>query len=550
MNPLNIAIMDVDKHVADNNLMEVTSAFIKEPSTGNFNLNGLFSEQIFGEIASPERIYRKAYIDLHTNIIHPKLYGTLLSLNSLYLKIINSVEFAVFNKSTNDFELSAEDVSGADTGITFFLNHVKNIVPKESGAIRRDTKVKIILQNKNKMFITKVPVLPAGLRDYKDTDGRGEYSDINKLYMTLINTSRVLIDKTEDSKLFDPVIRALQKKVLEIYEYIWNIADGKKGFIQRKYGARGVALGTRNVIGAAPMSASGTNDPALLHSDEVLIPLYQAINMVKPLVIHHLKSIFFNNVFNNDTVQASLIDKETKTLAYHSVALDEKQKFSSSDKIADMITAFRDDVVKHMPVVVEADDNKEYYIGLVYRKDDTVLYFRSKSDLEAQLSTDGNDVVIDDNYITPLTYFEMFYIAAQTAMPFYTLTTRFPVVGTGSIYPAKVQIATTTKFISARLRTATDIATGGNGRSLPLPRFPITDSPSINAMVPHPLSLAPLGGDFDGDTVSNISVMSQQGIDECRDYLNSPKAVVGANGKVTIGLSTDLSKMVIYNLTI
>ncbi len=55
---------------------------------------------------------------------------------------------------------------------------------------------------------------------------------------------------------------------------------------------------------------------------------------------------------------------------------------------------------------------------------------------------------------------------------------------------------------------------------------------------------------FDGDTVSAIGVMSEQAIKEAEEYLNSPKSIVSANGKVTSGLSTDLCKMTIYNLTL
>ena len=53
----------------------------------------------------------------------------------------------------------------------------------------------------------------------------------------------------------------------------------------------------------------------------------------------------------------------------------------------------------------------------------------------------------------------------------------------------------------------------------------------------------------DGDTVTAIGVLSEEGNDECRDYLNSPKSIVGADGNVSIGLSTDLSRLTLYNLS-
>ena len=56
--PFNIVLMNVDQFISDNKLLEVTSPFIHEPSTSNFHKEGIFSEDVFGLVASQDRLIR------------------------------------------------------------------------------------------------------------------------------------------------------------------------------------------------------------------------------------------------------------------------------------------------------------------------------------------------------------------------------------------------------------------------------------------------------------------------------------------------------------
>lgn len=54
---------------------------------------------------------------------------------------------------------------------------------------------------------------------------------------------------------------------------------------------------------------------------------------------------------------------------------------------------------------------------------------------------------------------------------------------------------------------------------------------------------------FDGDMGSMFFIMSNSGNQATKEYLNSPRFVVDPSGELTLSLSSDLSRVVMYTLT-
>ena len=50
--PVNISLMNVDAFIDQHQCKQVTSLFIRESSSDEFHHDGLFSEDIFGQIGS------------------------------------------------------------------------------------------------------------------------------------------------------------------------------------------------------------------------------------------------------------------------------------------------------------------------------------------------------------------------------------------------------------------------------------------------------------------------------------------------------------------
>ena len=77
LDPVRLSIMDVQKFIRENKCQPVTSVFIRETTTNEFKSDGLFSEKIFGQINTPERLVRFGYINLRTKTFFWIEYRTL-----------------------------------------------------------------------------------------------------------------------------------------------------------------------------------------------------------------------------------------------------------------------------------------------------------------------------------------------------------------------------------------------------------------------------------------------------------------------------------------
>lgn len=78
--PFNVSVIDPDEYVKRKGCLPVTSHSVYEPSTQLFHPDGLFSEVIFGQMGSNDRLIRRGYIDLHTTLINPHLYKQIMRL--------------------------------------------------------------------------------------------------------------------------------------------------------------------------------------------------------------------------------------------------------------------------------------------------------------------------------------------------------------------------------------------------------------------------------------------------------------------------------------
>ena len=147
--------------------------------------------------------------------------------------------------------------------------------------------------------------MPAQIRDINPDSSRLEPDSINKLYISLINYTNAM-PPDEESPIYDGIRFSIQKKVAEIYQYIFDMIEGKFGFFQRKYGSRALALGTRNVLSPALLNSKSPDDPTQLKIDEVGVPLFQGLKMMMPLIVYHIKQIFFNPIFSASSDQVAL----------------------------------------------------------------------------------------------------------------------------------------------------------------------------------------------------------------------------------------------------
>jgi len=119
--PLNLSILDPTR--LEKVLPEVTSTLIFDATGGTFHPDGLFSEEIFGGVTTPDRMNNFGRIALHTTVLHPKVFRSLTRLRRFYIDIMKGSTFAAFDAKSGAFVRAEEGDPNADTGYAFFMKH-------------------------------------------------------------------------------------------------------------------------------------------------------------------------------------------------------------------------------------------------------------------------------------------------------------------------------------------------------------------------------------------------------------------------------------------
>lgn len=500
--PFNVKIMDVDAFITEHGSGQVTSTLIKAPSSPLFHPDGLFSEEIFGRIGTVDRLTTLGYIELNTTIIAPAIYSALSKLGGAYIDIMAGRVYATWNDELGDFERyygDPEDDEEADTGYSFFMRHYPKIKFKLTNSLTREARVKLIDQYRDISLYKRMLVMPAGLRDVStDDNGRLIQDDINKLYTTLVAYTES-IPPGVTSPTYDGVRFNIQAKAVAIYEYIYNIMTGKRGFLQGSYAARKIAMGTRNVISAAPMVSARPDDPQALKPDETMVGVFQTMKAIQPAVFYQMKTLLINPVFGEigSSYTIPLINPKTFQLEYHEISDDERQRWTSADGVNGMINRFQNLDVRNKPLTVYDKNKKPYYLMMVYDDEDNVTMFRSIDDLKSL----GHPV--DKSKIRPMTWIEFCYITTEIAVAGkHGFVTRYPVLGDGSCFPSKIHLVSTTP---GRVVTMTDL-NYPEFAVRTFPEYPILGNSYFDTMAVYPVRLGGLGGDHDGDEIYTTSV--------------------------------------------
>lgn len=384
--PINVGLLNPKAYIQKNSWLPVSSHQIYEPSTVLFHPEGLFSEVIFGQVGSSERLYKRGYVDLRTKVFQPLIYRIIVSLKALYADVIAGKAYVYYDSTIQELVRCEMMDAGAGTGFTFFLKHFPNIKFKETDSLKRKDKLSILDKYKNNLMIDKYIVIPAGIRDIREENGRLSSEDINKLYLGLLSLSQAMPEQEEESSIFDSLRYNIQMRVVQVYEYIENLVTGKKGFAMGKFSARNVALANRNVITSPPISrVTSPNDPKYFKADETLVPLFQITKALTPAIVHSLRELFFSHVFDSDSVNYSLIDPKTFDLKYVQVKDEDRVLFTTTDGITKLINLFRNENIRHLPAAIKDSSGKFQYLYLVYDLQDTVYFLRNKEDFAEAL---------------------------------------------------------------------------------------------------------------------------------------------------------------------
>lgn len=227
--------MDINLFVEKRKLKEVKSAKI-EGRGGRLDSEGLFSEEIFGRMGSPTRRNTFGYIDLHVKVIHPECWDIITGLNPMISKLLLGKKKFIINE-IGDLEESPDNFIGI-SGIKSFIDNFDKLNLKIIGKKKPDY-VKFINKNLNKIFIDKILVLPAGVRDIQLSSSTNKKtitsSEVNTLYEELLQQTKTIdanfLDFLDDETVKN-IVGAIQRKVIEINRWVEERLKGKNGILR------------------------------------------------------------------------------------------------------------------------------------------------------------------------------------------------------------------------------------------------------------------------------------------------------------------------------
>ena len=460
---------------------EVTSLAIFESNSQVFDEHGLFSTTIFGPVGSTLRLEKPGYIDLKIPILHPLVYKRLISLNANFDKILSGKMKARFDPDTATF---IEDSSGG-TGYEFFMQYIQYVDFKENASRERRDKIALVRAYSIPEYrIQRYFVIPAGLRDYGiDAKGRPTQDEINDLYRKMIATVNMIRNSTvkpDEYAQYYIVRYKLQNIAYDIFMYIKNLIEGKKGFIQGKWASRAIMDGTRNVITANTSTVKDLRDTRYVGYNHTSVGIYQYVKAIQSLAMHHVHKRFILGAMNPYTNNVKVIDSKTMKTTVKTVAPKIKDAWLTRAGLTSIFNKFEQDVTKSDYAKIGDD-----YIALIDDQKDKIFVIK-----------DTNNVPNGANLANarPITYTELVYISIyDTVADARCLVTRYPVTGTGSIYPSRVYLKTT--MVGREVDCYVD------DEVLHLTEYPIDGQRFLNSVSPGFAHLGRLGADFDGDSV-------------------------------------------------
>lgn len=523
---LEVELLDVDKFIKKNNLKEVTNPiyFVRN---GVPTSDGLLSNEIFG-ITKDQRSNIFAWIDLGDWFLNPLVYKIWSRMDKRINECIYGTKKFIIN---SDGEL--EENEKGECGIAFLKKNIDKIKLKSTSSMKRDVNIQFIEQNKDKMFINKMIVIPAYYRDVNSDSGKIGVGEINKLYDSLIISVRALKDSVDYGFSLSYGTRGrIQQLILDIYEWLTQEPNlfKKKGIIRRAVMSKTTDYASRLVLSAPNLRVERLED-LMVDLDYSAVPLASLCTNLFPQITFWIRR-FFENEFSGNNLYPYM-DPKTKEIRYL--------------KVKDPMIQFSDERIKHeldgfikgfsnrfVPVTVETDEG--ITMNLKFKG-------RNVSPEELEKHPEKASSIVNRR----LTWCDLIYMAAEEcSKDKFVLITRFPMDSYFNQFPTGIRVSSTKD---------TEVVYINNKVYKHYPKIreedigSNTSSAFIDTLNICNLFLEAIGGDYDGDQTTAKVAYSIEANEELKKFKDSKKFFVDL-GASNIRISSKEAIQSIYNLTL
>ncbi len=525
---LRLEIADQPLFIKRNEVREITNPIFFD-KTGIPTSDGLLSNEIFG-ITAETRNGTYAYIDLHGIFMDPSCY-------KVWSRIDPNVKACVHGTDNFIIDEHGHLVSSPSgkCGIKFLKDNFDKIKFKSTESVKRDTKIEYLKKNKDRMFITKYIIIPAGYRDVNSGKNTG-VGEINKFYAQLLVSARSLLETHDYGISNESISGRMQEIILCIYDWIIGnnnimIKDPgsglskKTGIIRRSVISKTADYGARLVISAPEIEVHSPKDLKVdvFHSS---LPLSAALSNFKPFVIFHIRR-FFENQFGG-IPSMELLDKNGKiTRVTPKDPLIEFSDERIDKEIENFILSYNNRIV---PIIVPIEENnKTYYMQFTGHK-----------------STEKAQDESEPFYHRPLCWVDVLYQAAVAATEGKTvLVTRFPMDTFYNQFPTEV-------YVSSSIKTEPLVVNGKLYDRYPYIRQEHigmhTGNYFTDTFTMSNVQLGSIKGDYDGDMISSKGSFYVETNDELKANLYSKSFFIDLSCS-NVRKSSNEAIQALYSLT-
>lgn len=532
-NKFEIEQLNQEKLIKTNKLSMINNPIMFGPNSIP-TTDGLLSNEIFG-ITKEDRAETFAYLDLNEYFIQPYLYRVWLKVD----RNIRAVVYETKNFHIDSNGMMVEDENG-ETGIEFLRKNIDKINFKNT---KRDSLLKVLMDNKNILFTNKFIIIPPYYRDV-DTNGGSHVSvgEINKLYVGMMNNIRALKEsKDYGLSMRGDVKGRIQDDMLKIYNWFTigeSVSGGehtgagifkKFGVMRRSVMSKTTDYSARLVLSAPNINCNSKKD-FIVDLNYSAIPLSASCVIFYPYMLYALKA-FFNNEFGGK-VHYNRIDASGKV---EQIELKDPQIEFSDERFDREIDRFVHGYSNRLtPIEIPNVENKK-------------TYFRFKgysiTEEEYARGVRENGKMIERD----LTWMDiLFMCAVEVSEDKMVLITRYPIDSYFNQFPSGVHVTST-------INTEPMVINGKFYKWYPKITQADIGKDTSNMFIDTCSIANPycvlMGADYDGDQVTVKAAYTIEANEELRNHMNSNAQFItlgGTNGR-TAG---NEAIQAMYNLTL
>ena len=518
----------IDFNAERNKMIPVTNATAKERG-GVFTSDGVFSPYIFG-VTPDERRTKFSYIDIGTRVFHPYIYQILSNVipkNTMSKIVAGQGSWSVDKDGQIEEILETEpNYDPEATGIDWLIDHWDDFKWKRNSSRIRDQRVKLLASYKKEdIVITKWLVIPVFYREIQTVSGIEKTPDIDKWYCDLIRYAQ-FYQRSPIPSMAHNTKFMIQQTLLNIRKYGQSLVQLKHGFFKKSVLGKSIDYGYRSVISCVNMDMYDTPDDNPIDMYSTGFPLAQLCVMGFPFMKAEVLE-FMRQLFEAIGTRYPIRGKDGKVRL---INLDEPMSMYTEDYVQKQIDLWINTPgVRFRPVMIPTEEGE-----FPFRFPGDTQYNPKNPDA-------GKDI---SNRV--FTWTDLLYICANNCLADkHVYITRYPLTDYFGIFPSRV-------FILSTLKTTKMTVMGKEYKyypvidpSLPESRVSTLFVDTVTMSVPY---LKGLGGDYDGDQITEKMVFTQEANEEAEKLLKSPKHYITEDQEL-IRVVQNESYLTFYNLT-